>query len=142
MQSIKLPNLTVSVWQNTRPVTVTATNCQSVPLDSVQHKLRTGEHEEYPCPEAITHYNKYIEGVDHNDQLCQYYHVRLKCRQYYKYIFWFLFDVAVSNAFIISKTNPEMAAVTRSVKAFRSHLAKEMLSEYCSRKKGAETIHS
>ena len=67
-------------------------------------------------------------GVDHNDQLRQYYHVRLKCRKYYKYIFWFLFDVTVSNAFIISKTNPEMAAITRSVKAFRTHLAKEMLS--------------
>ena len=135
VQSIKLPNLTVSVWQDTRPVTVTATNCQSVPLDSVQRKLRTGEHEEYPCPEAITQYNKYMGGVDHNDQLRQYYHVRLKCRKYYKYIFWFLFDVTVSNAFIISKTNPEMAAVTRSVKAFRTHLAKEMLSGYCSRKR-------
>ena len=74
-------------------------------------------------------------GVDHNDQLRQYNHVRLKSRKYYKYIFWFLFDVTVLNAFIISKTNPEMAAVTRSVKAFRTHLTKEMLSGYCSRKK-------
>ena len=74
-------------------------------------------------------------GVDHNDQLCRYYRIRLKCRKYYKYIFWFLFDVTVSNAFIISKTNPEMAAITRSVKAFRTHLAKETLSGYCSRKR-------
>ena len=135
VQSIKLPNLIVSVWQDTRPVTVRATNCQSVPLDSVQCKLRTGEHEEYPCPEAITQYNKYMGGVDHNDQLRRYYRIRLKCRKYYKYIFWFLFDVTVSNAFIISKTNPEMAAITRSVKAFRTHLAKETLSGYCSRKR-------
>ena len=96
----------------------------------------------YPCPEAITQYNKYMGGVDHNDQLRQYYHVRLNCRKYYKYIFWFLFDVTVSNAFIISKTNPEMAAITRSVKAFRTHFTKEMLSGYCSRKrKGHSTAH-
>uniref|UniRef100_A0A1X7UUC5 PiggyBac transposable element-derived protein domain-containing protein n=1 Tax=Amphimedon queenslandica TaxID=400682 RepID=A0A1X7UUC5_AMPQE len=29
------PNFTVSVWQGTKPVTVTATNCQAIPLDSV-----------------------------------------------------------------------------------------------------------
>ena len=96
--------------------------------------MRTGEHEEYRCPEAITQYKKYMGVVDHNDQLRQYYHVRLKCWKYYKYI-WFLFDVTVLNAFNISKTNPEMAAVTRSIKAFHTHLAKEMLSRYCSRKR-------
>ena len=89
----------------------------------------------YPCPEAITQDNKYMGSVDHNDQFCQYYHVQLKCSKYYKYIFWFLFDVTVSNSFIILKTNPEMAAITRLVKAFRTYLAMEMLSGYCSRKR-------
>ena len=42
--------------------------------------------------------------------------------------------MTVLNAFNISKTNTEMAAVTRSIKAFRTHLAKEMLSGYCSRR--------
>ena len=41
-------------------------------------------------------------GVDDNDQLRGYYHVRLKCRKLYKYIFWFLFDVAIVNSFIVS----------------------------------------
>ena len=34
-------------------------------------------------------------GVDNNDQLRGYYHVRLKCRNFYKYIFWFLLEVAI-----------------------------------------------
>ena len=48
----------------------------------------------------------------------------------------------LSNAFIVSKTNPDMAAVTRCVKDFRASLAKEMLSGYCSRKRREKTIHS
>ena len=28
-----------------------------------------------------------MSGVDHNDQLCQYYHVQTKGRKYYKYMF-------------------------------------------------------
>ena len=135
LQSITVPNLTVSVWQDTRVVTVSSTNCQNVPLDSVMRKLKTGERKCYQCPEAITQYNCYMGGVDRNDQLRQYYHVRLKCRKYYKYIYWFTFDVTVSNAFILSKTNPEMAALTRTIKDFRTALAKEMLSGYSSRKK-------
>ena len=93
------------------------------------------QHKEYPCPEAIAQYNKYMGGVDHNDQLRQYCHMRLKFRRYYKYLFWFLYDVTVSNAFIVSKTNPDMAAETRSVKDFLTCLAKEMLPGYCSRKR-------
>ena len=76
LQSITVPNLTVSVWQDT---TVSSTNCQNVPLDSVMRKLKTGERKCYP---SITQYNCYMGGVDRNDQLQQYYHVRLKCRKY------------------------------------------------------------
>ena len=75
LQSEVLPNLTISVWQDTKPVTVTSTNCQAIPLDSVSRKLKTGEHQTYSCPEAIKQYNKYMSGVDRNDQLRQYYHI-------------------------------------------------------------------
>lgn len=71
-------------------------------------------------------------GVDHNDQLRQYYHVRLKCRKYYKYIFWFLFDVAVTNTYILSKMNP---GTKHNLKDFRVSLAKELIGNYISRKR-------
>ena len=87
-QSQKNPQLTVSVWQDNKPVTVSSTFCQTVPLDSVSRKLRNGQHSVFPCPEAITQYNHYMGGVDRNDQLRQYYHVHLKSRKFYKYIFW------------------------------------------------------
>ena len=66
------------MWQDTKPVTVIATNAQTLPLDTVQRKLKTGHHKTFDCPEAISIYNRYMGGVDKNDQLRQYYHVRLK----------------------------------------------------------------
>lgn len=135
MQSKINPNLTVSVWQDTKPVTVSSTYRQTLPLDSVSRKLRTGERTTFPCPEAITEYNRYMGGVDRNDQLQQYYHVRLKCRKYYKYIFRMVFDVTVTNSYILSSTNAELNLVTRSVKELCSSPAKELLGGYCSRKR-------
>ncbi len=71
--------------------------------------------------------------MDHNDQLRGYYHVRLKCRKYYKYLFWFLFDVAITNSFILccSHTDKRMD----SIKDFRVTLAKELIGDYYSRKR-------
>ena len=55
------------------------------------------------CPESIRLYNQYMSGVDENDQLRGYYAVTTKSTKCYKYIFWFLFDVAIINTFILYK---------------------------------------
>ena len=44
------------------------------------------------CPSSI------VGGVDRSDQLQSYYHVRLK---YHKYVFCFLFDMVVTNSYIL-----------------------------------------
>ena len=71
-------------------------------------------------------------GVDQNDQLRGYYHVQLKCRKYYKYIFWFVFDVAVINSYILSRHYIDLNI--KDVKTFRAELAKGLIGEYSSRK--------
>ena len=92
------------------------------------------------CPQSVSLYNKYMGGVDHNDQLRGYYHVRLKCRKYYKYIFWFLFDVAVINSYILAKHYTDLSI--KDVKAFRTELAKGLIGEYSSRKRsGRPTLN-
>ncbi|XP_011403022.1 PREDICTED: piggyBac transposable element-derived protein 4-like [Amphimedon queenslandica] len=128
-------NLTVSVWQDTKPVKVCSAFCQTVPLDEVERKLKTGECHNFPCPHSINTYNKYIVGVDRNDQLREYYHVRLKSRMYYKCLFWMVFDVAVTNAIIIAKSNPDHHQVVKSTKAFRTALLHKLLDGYCSIKR-------
>ena len=64
-------------------MTACSTYCQSTPLNNVERKMKNGEKKTFPCPSIITTYNKYMGGVDENDQLRQYYHVRLKSQKYY-----------------------------------------------------------
>ena len=56
-----------------------------------------------PCPEAIISYNKFMGGVDRGNQLRGYYSCRMKSRKFYKYFFYFLLDVAITNAFVLYK---------------------------------------
>ena len=131
LQSSKHTNLVACVWQDTKPVSVISTNAQSVPLSSVYRKQQNGTKKEYSCPEAVLQYNKFMGGVDMNDQLREYYSVRTKTRKNYKYLFWFVFDVAVTNAFILSKET----GYVKTVKEFRSSLGEQLLEGYCSRKR-------
>ena len=57
----------------------------------------------------------------------------MKCQECYKYIFWFLFDVAITNAFILSKENSPLEIWI--VKSFRVKLAKQLIGDYNGRKR-------
>ena len=74
-----------------------------------------------------------MAGVDTNDQLRGYYSVRMKSTKCYKYIFWFMFDVAIVNSFILYKRVPVVGR-KMSLKEFRVQLAKQLIESYNSRK--------
>ena len=85
-------------------------------------------------------------GVDRGGQLRSYYHVRLKSRKFCKYVFWFLFDVVVTNSYILSRyaitTNPGPIS-KQSLKNFRLKLASQLIGSYCSRVRvGRRRLHS
>ena len=90
-------NLTVTVWQDNKPVTIAASNSDPTVSTSVFRKNRDGSRVEVPCTQSVASYNQFMGGVDRNDQLRGYYSVRMKCRKVYKYIFWFLLDVSITN---------------------------------------------
>lgn len=139
-QTRQYHNLTVSVWQDNKAVTVAATNGDPTIDVQVMRKKKDGTRTAVNCPQSVSLYNKYMGGVDHNDQLRGYYHVRLKCRKYYKYIFWFLFDVAVINSYILATHYTDLSI--KDVKAFRTELAKGLIGEYSSRKRpGRPTLN-
>ena len=131
---MKVPsNLGITVWQDKRPVVVIATNADNTTTESVTCKSRDGSKAPVSCPSSVALYNKYMGGVDHNDQARGYYHVRLKCRKFYKYIYWFLFDVAITNAYILCRLYTDLQ--TNSIKDFRISLSKELIGSYSSRKR-------
>ena len=96
-------NLTVTVWQDKRLVTSLSTAHSPDQTEFVKRKKVDGSIIHVDCPVCIVDFNKYIGGVDKGDQLRQYCHVRVKSRKSYKYIFWFLFEVCVQNAFLFCK---------------------------------------
>ena len=124
-------NLTVTAWQHNKTVTLAATNSDPTVEEQVMRK-KDGTSIVVRSPQPVVLYNINMGGVDHNDQLRGYYHVRLKSHKIYKYIFWFLFEVAVTNTHILCKNFLDMTF--SDVKAFRAELAKALIGDYCSRK--------
>ncbi len=123
-------SLAVVLWQDNKPVVVVSTNCDPSSSTTVQRRLKDGTQVAVPCPTSVNLYNQYMGGVDLNDQLRGYYRVRLKGRKFYKYIFWFLFDVAITNSYILCKH-----LTVRSLKQFRTDLAQALLEDYNGRKR-------
>ena len=71
-------------------------------------------------------------GVDRGDQLRGYYNCKVKSRKFYKYIFYFLFDVSITNGFILYKSFGS-SPTYRTIKKFRMQLARELIGNYSSR---------
>ena len=46
-----------------------------------------------------------------------------------------VFDIAITNTFVLAKANPIMKDETKSMKAFITALAQQLLVGYCSRKR-------
>ena len=71
-----------------------------------QHGRRGMPSRTIPKPLAILKYNDHFNGVDKNDQMRQMYSVAAKAYKFWKYIFWFLTDVSLLNAYILYKDAP------------------------------------
>ena len=104
-------------WSGNRPQETTRWVSDTSHLSRVHHLLQR------------TH-----GGVDRGDQLRGYYSCRTKSRKFYKYIFTFLLDVAITNAFILMKHYCPTCPFA-NIKSFRLQLAKELMAEYCSRRR-------
>ena len=76
------------------------TNSNPQSVTSILRQQSDGRKEEVECPLAFKSYNKYMGGVDRGDQLRGYYRCKVKSRTFYKYIFYFIIGVAITNAFI------------------------------------------
>ena len=122
-------NLVASVWMDKNSVNMLSTLSQADATHTAQRKQQDGTRVSVQCTDAVVLYNRYMGGVDKRDQLRQYYRVRTRCRKYYKYIFWFLFDVAITNSYILSLFTPTTIPRTHQrLKAFRLRLLTSWLA--------------
>ena len=105
-------NLVASVWRDRKLVYVMSTNSNPKGDTTVQRRERDGTAQQVPCPPSVVVYNKFMGGVDKADQLRKYYRVRCKTRKFYRYVFWFLFDSCIVNAFVLMKNFRPATEVT------------------------------
>ena len=83
-------NLVATAWKDNKVVNMASTLAKPDDYTTVNRQQKDGTQLAIRCPVCVSLYNRFMGGVDLGDQL---YHVRLKCRKNYKYIFWFLFIV-------------------------------------------------
>ena len=126
--------MTASSWMDNKVVTVMSTTSQPSATGTVLRRQKDGTRVSVPCPEAIITYNQQMGGVDRGDQLRGYYNCKVKSRKFYKYIFYFLLDVSITNAFILYK-NFRSSPTFNTIKKFRLQLARELIGEYTSRRR-------
>ena len=69
VQALQVGNLTVSLWQDNRPVVVIATNSDPTTTSTLQRMKKVGSRTEYSCPKPIAEYNDYMGHADTNNQL-------------------------------------------------------------------------
>ena len=110
-----------------------STNSEPEGNTTVKRKEHDGSSSWIPCPPNTVQYNKFMGGVNRSDQLRNYYRIRCKTRKFYRYIFWFAFDCAVVNAFIlfghfmpVTDTNTQQL----TIKNFRLSLTDELIGSY------------
>ena len=108
-------------------------NVQPQESSTVRRMQRNATTLEVAAPMAVISYNKWMGGVDRGDQMRKYYQLRLKSRKFCKYIFWFLFDVSIVNAYVLY--THYSTSTCSNFKQFRLELAKSLISTYNSRKR-------
>ena len=125
--------MSASLWMDNKEVLVMSTNTQPGEEGLVKRIQRDSTCRDVTAPTSVISYNRWMGGVDRGDQLRQYYHLCLKSRKFYKYIFWFLVDVSITNTYILHKAYG--GAASKDYKSFRLLLAKALIGCYSSRKR-------
>ena len=75
----------------------------NLPIESVKRKQQNGLNKDVPCPKPVIEYNKFMGGVDLSHQLHVEFRTARNAKCWWTYVFYFLFDLCISNALILMK---------------------------------------
>ena len=102
-------------------------------LPEVNRKQRDGTIQKVACPELVSSYNKSMGGVDKNDQMKSYYPIPVAGKKWWSRVFFDLIDRSIYNSFVLEQESPHHGK--RSQKLFQIDLAKQLIGNFCSRRK-------
>ena len=120
-------------------------NSQPTEATNVLRRQHDGSRAQVKYPTSVASYNKYMGGVDRNDQLWQYYNIGLKGRKYYCYIFWFLVELSIVNSYILYSRYghfTEQKAAPKSLLDYHLELYKQLVRDYNSHRHPGRGINS
>ena len=138
-------NIVAAVWQDKKQVAFLST--LSNLNEQINVTRRVGRNVlnmiQLHC---ATVYNQKMNGVDRHHQLRMTYSLGRDGEKSWKYIFWFVMNCSIVNAFIIfsNSSRRQNAKKKRFTHLdFRIELAHELIAGFCGRKrKGAEQRHT
>ena len=131
-------NLMFTKWHDKRDVSFLSTNVS--PLDAGRQVQRTvrGENVNITKPKVADVYTASMGGVDQADQLRSFYSTGWQSRKWYKYIFWFIFNLSVCNAFVLEGFYRQSRGMKkRTLLVFKRELAGRLINGFTQRKRRA-----
>ena len=126
--------MVATVWQDTKPVVMLSSQHDPNTTTTVRRKKGDGSVLHVTCPQVIVDYNAHMGGVDLGDQYRKY-QVRMKSHKFYKYIFWFLFEICILNSYMLYQYYYPCIRKNLSYLDYRVQLAQQLIGNYCSRKR-------
>ena len=127
--------LVATAWRDKKTIHLLSTaDDPGAPAVQVERKRRDGTRNNVSCPMVVREYNAHMNGVDHADQLRSEHATYRTSKKWWHYVFWFLVDLAVANAFILFRESPHHQRQTKTGRRkpwrqveFRQALSKQLI---------------
>jgi len=97
---------------------------------AIRRVFGSTEHMNIPIPVVTNDDNQYKVGVDVADQYRSYYFTQLKCLRNWLPIFFWLLDMTVINAYLLSQRVSASYRLPTSPRLFRIRIAQWIISTY------------
>ena len=126
-------DITATRWMDNKPVYFlgtygTGTTPTTLPRMDKGGSTTHGTRIDVPCPDMVAHYQGTMGGVDTFDHLRAAYTCRLKMKgKWYHYLFWWVVESAIVNAYVLYKHNPFLKTISHA--HFRLQLALVLMSK-------------
>ena len=128
-------NIVFTKWHDKRDASFISTNVNPLDADVV---IQHGD-KQIQKPSVVVLYKSHIGGVDLADQMHKYYTTGHSSYKWYKYLFWFLVDLSICNAFILCNFFRQGQGQGKLKQAaFRTSLAMQLVDGFSSRTTSAK----
>lgn len=124
-------------WMDKKPVNLLSTS--NDPLQKSTIKRRTGKDLiDVACPSVVPDYLRTMRGVDVFAQRQSYSKIGRRSKKWFYSLVWFMFDVAIHNAFILHQRKHKQEHYGE--KDFRKQLMEQLCLGFSSRKKKGRSV--